>query len=294
MSTITIKLNTVGDAVKNNLTFTPSMVNPDMKETTIYMPPTFKLSDSLIKKAVKDSSSVKEILTTPSMFQSLVRYSTDRAKGYKRISLQEAEEKGIIDSNYQFMQNLWLKKGQRIFIDDRAYDIISSRIQSKTNPESNNNLKFNMTVDLRVIQSKRNTMVNRTKMSCDDKREHINELYEELYGVPFFGRRDASVKQGNAPVMYSSAKTGIATAKSPGKEKPKTKTNPFAPYGTKVPGIAPFGMMPAAIPVAYAIPQPSAPAASTSSTTTRGGSKKKKMTRRRRRKPKSSTSKRRA
>ena len=45
MSTITIKLNTVGDAVKNNLTFTPSMVNPDMKETSIYMPPTFKLSD---------------------------------------------------------------------------------------------------------------------------------------------------------------------------------------------------------------------------------------------------------
>jgi hypothetical protein len=291
MSTITIKLNIVGDAVKNNLTFTPSMVNPDMKETTIYMPPSFKLSDSLIKKAVKDSSSIKEILTTPSMFQSLLRYSTDRAKGYKRISLKEAEEKGIIDSNYQFMQNLWLKKGQRIFIDDRAYDIITTKIQSKTNPESKDKLKFNMTVDIRVIQSKRNTMTNRAKMSCDDKRSHINELYEELYGVPFFGRRDASVKQGNAPVMYSSAKTGIATAKSPGKDKPKT--NPFAPYGTKVPGIAPYGMMPAAIPIAYAYPHPSAPAA-TSSTTTRGGSKKKKMTRRRRRKPKSSTSKRRS
>ena len=289
MSTITIKLNTVGDAVKNNLIFTPSMINPDMKETTIYMPPSFKLSDSLIKKAVKESSSIKEILTTPSMFQRLVRYSTDRAKGYKRISLKEAEERGIIDNNYQFMQKLWLKKGQRIFIDDRAYDIVTSRITNTTNPVSKDDLKFTMTVDLRVIQSNRNTLVNRTKMSCDEKRQYINELYEELYGVPFFGYRDPSVKQGNAPVMYSSAKTGIATAQSPGKEKPKINTNPFAPYGSKVPGVAPYGMMPAAVPIAYAFPQATAPPA------VRGGRKKK--TRRRRkniRKPRSSTSKRRA
>ena len=95
ISTITIKLNIEGDAVKDNLTFTPSMVNPDMKETTIYIPHTFKLSDSLIKKAVKESSSVKEILTTPSMFQVLVRYSTDRAKGYKRISLKKQKKKGL-------------------------------------------------------------------------------------------------------------------------------------------------------------------------------------------------------
>jgi hypothetical protein len=286
MSTITIKLNTKGDAVKNDITFKPSMVNPNMKATTIYMPPTFKLSDSLIKKAVKESTSIEEVLTTPSMFQSLLRYSTDRAKGYKRISLQEAEKTGIIDSNYSFMQQLWLKKGQRIFIDDRAYDIISSKIQNKTFPTSNDNIAFNMSVDIRVIQSKRNSIINRTKMSCDDKRSYINELYEELYGIPFFGYRDPSVKQGNAPVMYSSVKTGIATGKSPGKDKPKT--NPYAPYGT-VNGVAPYGMMPAAIPVAYPYPYPSAPPAPT-----RGGKKKNKSTRRKRRKRKSSTSKRRA
>tara|TARA_Y100000287_G_C14231943_1_gene362314 strand:+ start:931 stop:1812 length:882 start_codon:yes stop_codon:yes gene_type:complete len=291
ISTITIKLNIEGDAVKDNLTFTPSMVNPDMKETTIYIPHTFKLSESLIKKAVKESSSVKEILTTPSMFQVLVRYSTDRAKGYKRISLKEAEEKGITDSNYQFMKNLWLKKGQRIFIDDRAYDIITSKIQSTTNPESRDKLKFNMTVNLRVIQSKRNTLVNRTKMSCDDKRNEINELVDELFGVPFFTYRNPSLKQGNAPVMYSSAKTGIATAKSPGKAK-KQPTNPFvAPYQNKLQGVAPLGMMPAAaIPVAYAIPVQQTP-----STSQVAGKKRKKMTRRRRRrKARSNTSKHRA
>ena len=292
MSTITIKINTIGDVVKNSLTFTPSMINPDMKETTIYMPPTFRLSDSLIKKAVKDSSSIKEILTTPSMFQSLVRYSTDRAKGYKRITLQQAEESGIVESNYKFIQNLWLKKGQRIFIDDRAYDIITSTIKNTVMPDSSQKLHFTMEVDLRVIQSKRNNMVNRTKMSCDGKRERINQLYEDLYGVPFFNYRDSSSKQNAAPVMYSGPKTGIATASSPGKTKKPKQTNPFAPYGTKIKGIAPYGMMPAAIPVAYAVPQQQA-----SSTNTGGRRKNNRNTKRKRRgkkKRRSSTSKRRA
>ena len=288
MSTITIKINTIGDTVKSNLTFIPSMINPEMKATTIYMPPTFKLSDSLIKKAVKDSTSVKEVLTTPSMFQTLVRYSTDRAKGYKRITLQEAEESGIIESNYKFMQQLWLKKGQRIFIDDRAYDIITSTIKSTTMPDSSQNLRFTMEVDLRVIQSKRNNMINRTRMTCDDKRERINQLYEDLYGVPFFGYRESSLKQSAAPVMYSGPKTGIASARSPGKTKQPQQTNPFAPYG-KVPGLAPYGMMPAAIPIAYTIPQQQ------QTSTTKGGRKNKnRSTRRKRTRGKrSSTSKRR-
>lgn len=291
MSTVTIKINTTGDAVKNNLTFTPSMINPDMKATTIYMPPTFKLSDSLIKNAVKDSTSVKEVLTTPSMFQTLVRYSTDRSKGYKRITLQEAEKSGIIESNYKFMQQLWLKKGQRIFIDDRAYDIITSTINKTTMPESSQNLHFTMQVDIRVIQSKRNNLVNRTKMTCDDKRERINQLYEDLYGVPFFNYRDPSLKQSAAPVMYSGPNTGIATSRSPGKTIQPIQSNPFAPYGTKVQGLAPYGMMPAAIHMAYAIPQKQLQQPSS----TGGRKKKNRSTRRKRiRRRRSNTSRRRA
>ena len=255
MSTVTIKINTIGDAVKNKLTFTPSMINPDMKATTIYMPPTFKLSNSLIKKAVKDSNSVKDILTSPSMFQALVRYSTDIAKGYKRITLQEAKNSGIVESNFKFMQQLWLKKDQRIFIDDRAYDIITSTIKNTTMPDSSQNLRFTMEVDLRVIQSKRNNIVNRTRMTCDDKRMRINQLYMDMFGVPFFGLRESSLKQNDAPVMYSSPKTGIATAQSPGKTKQPQQTNPFAPYGTGIQWLSPYGMMPAKNPSMYAVPQ---------------------------------------
>lgn len=294
MSTITIKLDTTGDSVKNGLTFVPSMTDPDMKATTIYMPPTFKLSDSLIKKAVKESTSVKEVLTSPSMFHALVSYSTDRAKGYKRISLEEAEKNGIIESNYNFMLNLWLKNGQRIFIDDRAYDIISSTITSSSMPKTNKRLQFSMVVSLRVIESKRNSVVNRMKMSCDDKRDNINKIYEELYGVPFFGRRAPSTKQAAAPVMYSGPKTGIATSASPKKTPPKT--NPYAPYPMRVHGVAPYGMMPAAFPVAYAFPQPQQPQQQQQQRAATVGGSKKNATRRRSSKarPRASTARRRA
>lgn len=291
MSTITIIINTIGDAVSNNLTFTPSMINPDMKATTIYMPPTFKLSNSLIKEAVKDSTSVKDVLTTPSLFQALVRYSTDKAKGYKRITLQEAEESGIVESNFKFMQQLWLKKGQRIFIYDRAYDIITSTIKNITTPDSSQYLRFTMVVDLRVIQSRRNSLVNRTRMTCDDKKKRINQLYEDMYDVPFFADSNSSLKQSVAPVMYSSPGTGIATAHSPGKTKQPQQTNPFAPYGTRFYGLSPYGMMPAGFPVAYAVPQQQI------STATSGGKNKKNgFTRRKqnREKKRSNTSKLRA
>ena len=257
MSTITIIINTIGDAVKNNIIFTPSMINPDMKVTTIYMPPTFKLSNSLIKKAVKDSTSVKDVLTSPSMFHALVKYSTDTAKGYKRITLQQAKESGIVKSNFKFMQQLWLNKGQRIFIDDRAYDIITSTIKNTTVPDSRQNLQFIMEVDLRVIQSKRNNIVSRTRMTCDDKRMRINQLYNDMFGVQFFGLRDSSLKQ-SAPVMYSGPKTGIATAQSPSKiNKPPNSIPyaPYAPYDTRIQFIPSYRMMPAANPYMYPVPQ---------------------------------------
>lgn len=56
---------------------------------------------------------------------------------------------GITKSNYMFMQQLWLKKGKRIFIDDRAYDIIASTVKDTTMPQSSKNIQFKMSIDLR-------------------------------------------------------------------------------------------------------------------------------------------------
>jgi len=100
MSTINIVINTIGDLVKNKVTFKPSMSDVSLKSNVIFFPPTFILIDDKITKAVTDSSYVKEILTNAGMFGKLVKYYTDRAKGYKKISLEKAASSGIIEKKF--------------------------------------------------------------------------------------------------------------------------------------------------------------------------------------------------
>ena len=206
MSTINIVINTIGDLVKNKVTFKPSMSDVSLKSNVIFFPPTFILIDDKITKAVTDSSYVKEILTNAGMFGKLVKYYTDRAKGYKKISLEKAASSGIIEKNFEFMRNLWLKNNSQIMIEDRVYNIIKSSISNTSIPTDRSKLQFSMTVDVKLIRKDRDNMTNRQKISCDEQRDNINNIYETLYGIPFFGYRETSTKPQSAPVMYSSDK----------------------------------------------------------------------------------------
>lgn len=236
MSTIKIVINTVGDVVRNNIVFRPYMSNKNIKSMTIFFPPTFILTSNKILKAVKDTTSVSEVLTTPAMFEQLVRYYTDRAKGYKRISLEKSVSLGIIDKNFEFMRNLWLKNNSQIIIDDRVYNIIKSEITNTRVPRDRTNLQFEMTVDVKLIRKDRDSMINRQKISCDEQRENIDKIYESLYGVPFFSYREKSTKQQNAPVMFTSDKGSTTGRRQTG--------NPYVPPQYNVRPM-PFYLVPA-------------------------------------------------
>lgn len=270
MSSINININTIGDVIRNNISFKPSMSDTNIKSSVIYFPPTFILTNKKILKAVGDSSSVREILTTSTMFEKLVKYYTDRSKGYKKISLTQAVSLGIIDKNFEFMRNLWFKNNSQIVIDDRVYNIIKSNITKTKLPMDKLNLRFEMTVDLKLIRKDRDSMVNRQKISCDKQRENIDNIYESLYGVPFFNYRENSTKPQNAPVMYSSDK---------GRTTGRTQTaSPYVPpqYNVRP---TPFYIVPATNnlpPQGYSQPQGYSPP----QYTRRGGYKRNKHTKR--------------
>ena len=203
MSYIHININITGDVVRQNVSFTPSMNDTKIKATMIYFPPMVVLSNSKILKAVKDINNVKEILTNSSMFNQFLQYYTDRAKGYKKMSIDKSRKLGIIDTNFKFMHDLWLKKKSRIIIDDRVYNIINSTIANVKIPTSLTNLRFEMTVDVKVIRRERDSIYNRIAINCDKQRERINRLYETSTGKPFFQVRELSTKPLRSPVMYS-------------------------------------------------------------------------------------------
>lgn len=273
MSYIDIIINTVGDVVRKQVSFKPSMIDMNIKSTNVYFPPTFVLTNKKILKVVKETSSVPEILTSATMFDTLVKYYTDRAKGYKRINLEQANSLGIIDKNFEFMLKLWFKPNSQIIIDNRAYNIIKSDITNTKLPNNRSNLRFEMRVNLKLIRKDRDSRINRQKMSCEQQRDDINTIYETLYGVPFFSYREKSTKPQNAPVMYTNDK-GQTTGKT------QTKS-PYVPPQYNITN-TPFYMVPANTnlpPPAYpppAYPPPAYPP----QYTRRGGYKRRKSVRR--------------
>ena len=210
-SIIAIKLNLSGELNDKNVTFYPSTINPNMINTTIYFPTTFKITDKLIKKSIVETNDFLEIVTSATLFSKIIMKITQKGD-YKPISLQEAESTGIVKENMMFYKNKIFKKNSKIFLSRRAYDILQSSLDenSITIPSSRNNLIFKMNINLKIISSANNNYENRKAISCENKRNKINEIYNELFGKDLFGYRPPIAKSLSqiSPTMYSSVNTG--------------------------------------------------------------------------------------
>lgn len=206
MSKIEITINTTGSVVESNMRFTPSMVNATIETADIYFPPNFILNDKNILKAVKESSSVMEILTKHSMYDKLVRYYTDEARGYKKISIEQEKNNGIIKTNVEYMKQLWFKPKTKILIKNRAYtiiksDVVKTKIGNYQVKKKLPNIIFQMTVNIQLIKD--NSWTGRKQVTCEEKRDGINNIYRSLFNKPFFSYREQTNRYTEAPVMYS-------------------------------------------------------------------------------------------
>ena len=243
VSYIVMKLDIDGD-YKKNIVFSPSMTDKSIRTNDIFFPPMFKLSNSLISKAVPDSTSPQEVLTSQGMYTRLVKYATDTTRGYKKISIQDADKSGIIDENMKYMMKLWLPNNTTIMLDNRAYNIVTTRFEKKDSVIGQPT-KYTANIKMRVIQKERDNFVDRQRMTCDDKRAEIDRMYQELFEGIFFSYRDPSSRDiRRAPSMQTN-NYGQTTGKT------QIAQNNYAPPGRT--GIAPYGMMPA-VPVTLVQP----------------------------------------
>ena len=236
-SQLKIVLSTTGDLTEKNVSFTPSMVFVNNKSTSIFFPPTVKITSSLIRRAVPQAGKEIDVFTSRVYFTQFMKYATSKRR-FKPISLAKAEEDGVVQSNFNFFKDIFFKRNNRIFIGSRGYSIISSKIDlSKSNiPKDSNNLTFKMHVNLNIIDSRNDTFVNRTRLSCKDKRANINDQWEAFFGQPFFDDglpRNRTLKQ-QAPAMFTNDQ-GLAMGKAPTKLK---KLTPMVPYAQ--PGFNPY------------------------------------------------------
>lgn len=229
-SILAIRFSTTGDIIKNDVIFSPNMVFQKMrKDLTIYFPPTVKITKTLLDNSVKENTNPIDIFTSRSYFLQFMAYSTNRRR-FKPISLQKAVDTGVVKHNMEFFKKLFFKKENRIFIDGRAYTILSSKlnIEDSLLPKNKSLLQYIMRVNIKVIEKKKDTYLNRTKLSCKDKRANINEQWEAFFGEPFFDSGLPETRDKRAPVMYTGDNMGIADAARPKKLIPIARMVP--PY----------------------------------------------------------------
>ncbi len=229
-SILAIRFSTTGDIIKNDVIFSPNMVFQKIrKDLTIYFPPTVKITKTLLDNSVKENTNPIDIFTSRSYFLQFMAYSTNRRR-FKPISLQKAVDTGVVKHNMEFFKKLFFKKENRIFIDGRAYTILSSKlnIEDSLLPKNKSLLQYIMRVNIKVIEKKKDTYLNRTKLSCKDKRANINEQWEAFFGEPFFDSGLPETRDKRAPVMYTGDNMGIADAARPKKLIPIARMVP--PY----------------------------------------------------------------
>ena len=201
VSYLTMNLDIDGD-YKGNIVFTPNMTDRTVTASKIFFPPMFILSDSLIREAIEGIRDLKEAFVSQVMYMKLVKYATDQAKGYKKISIQEANKSGIISDNMKYLLNLWVAKNGNIMINNRVYNIVTVRFV-KQGSVIGQPTNYSLTAKVRVIQKERDGMVARQRMTCDDRREYINELYNELFAGILFSRDSSSRDERLAPTMMT-------------------------------------------------------------------------------------------
>lgn len=216
-SQLNIIINTKGTLTENNITFTPSMVFRKETRNTIYFPATVKITDSLIRKAVPSAGTGLQVFLSSSYFNDFIQYATNRRR-YTPITLQEAEDTGIIEDNFKYFKDIFFLKNNRLFINGKAYNIINSKLDMTNSvlPKDKNNLNFTMSVDINIIESKNDSYVNRKRINCSERRNDIDEQWIKFFGYPLFDTRKAMAANlsQKAPVMFSSDDTGLTQKKS--------------------------------------------------------------------------------
>lgn len=240
-STLSIKLNLSGGLSDQNVSFDPTMIDVSAKKSkdaanksnAIYFPPTIKITKQEVLNAGGGLSPI-QVFTSPVYTNKLLQQYT-KVRGYKPLSLKEAEEKGIIRDNFEYFFKLLFPKNGKILLNNIAYTIVSSKIASTKIPsevKKGEKMTFKMDVDLRVIRKDKDSIVNRKRQNCRDQRADINATLDALGWFEIgFGERDEDKPKKLSDIslgpLYTSRDTGYAKERLQKKSDKKRYYNPY-------------------------------------------------------------------
>jgi hypothetical protein len=186
---VNLNMNTNAGSVGNNIRYMPEMSNPQVynEYPDILFIPTIKLEQKIFNQTVETMSQLgsfdkRKIFLSPALFSNFITTLQNKYK-YKKISLKDAKQKGIINHNIMFLLNLFFSKGQSLRWSGVTYTINNykwntgfkeKRIQGKPTPI------YTVTIDVQLIKGNNPSFIDFARSGCLAKKNDIINHYFEL------------------------------------------------------------------------------------------------------------------
>ena len=199
---------------------------------TIYFIPTIKLTKELVASFVEQDQDLKiskdyqKIFTSMNKFINFVNYISYN-KDYKKITLKQAKDQGIINANIEFIKNIFFYPKSDYYIYGRKYIIYSSSLLIDTLREvksatafasasasSSMQTTYKVALELVLLDaSKQDLEGDFRKLSCNEKAKMLDKEALELFDFSLNLAKDEPVKfiksSRTTPALYSSKYTRL-------------------------------------------------------------------------------------
>lgn len=186
---VNLNMNTNGGSIGQNIRYTPEMSNPQAYKEfpDILFIPTIKLEQKIFNQTVETMSHLgsfdkRKIFLSPTLFSNFIATIQNKYK-YKKISLTEAKDKGIINHNIMFLLNLFFGKGQPLVRSGVIYTINNYIWNSgfKEKPVLNKPTPiYIVSVDVQLIKGDNPSFLDFARSGCLSKKNEIINHYFEL------------------------------------------------------------------------------------------------------------------
>jgi len=186
---VNLNMNTIGGSIGQNIRYTPEMSNPQVytEYPDILFIPTIKLEQNIFNQTIETMGQLgsfdkRKIFLSPELFSNFIATIQNNYK-YKKISLKDAKDKGIINHNIMFILTLFFGKGQTLRWSGVTYTINNYNWNTGFK-EDNTKGKlapiYKVKVDVQLIKGVNPSFVDFARSGCLEKKNQIINNYFEL------------------------------------------------------------------------------------------------------------------
>lgn len=218
---VNLNMNTNGGSIGQNIRYTPEMSNPQVYKEypNILFIPTIKLEQNIFNQTIETMSHLgsfdkRKIFLSPTLFSNFIATIQNKYK-YKKISLTEAKDKGIINHNIMFLLNLFFGKGQTLRWSGGTYTINNYNWNSGFKEKQVLNKPtpiYIVSIDVQLIKGDNPSFLDFARSGCLAKKNDIINHYFEL-----------AIKK-NADNEKQTQPSGIKSVGGKKKKKKKSRT----------------------------------------------------------------------